>query len=122
MTEHITFVGTYAIPEDRLDEWKAVVVDMVDTVKANVPRLVSYNVYVNDDGSEATNIYVHPDTESLEQHLQVAATRIGAGAQTVETIRVELYGSPSDRVVEQIRRISEESNAFPVVVKSHYYG
>ena len=41
MTDEITFVGTYAIPEGRLDKWR---VDMVDAVKASVPRLVSYSV------------------------------------------------------------------------------
>lgn len=122
MSEDITFVGTFAIPEDRLEEWRAAIVDMVDTVKANVPRLVSFNVYVNDDATEGTSIYVHPDAESFERHMEVAASRIGAGAQMVDTIRVELYGNPSERVVERLHRISEASNSFPVTVKKHYYG
>jgi hypothetical protein len=114
MSEDVTFVGTHAIPEGSLDEWKTAIVGMIDFVKANVLRLISFNAYVNDDGTEATSIYVHPDSASLEQHLEVATSRVSAGAQLVQTKRVELYGSPSDRAVERLRRISEMSMAFPV--------
>ena len=122
MPKTVTFVGTYTIPKDRLAEWSTAIVEMVDTVKANVPRIVSFRVYINEDSTEATSIYVHPDTESLEQHLEVAASRITAGTQIVETIRVELYGRPSQRVLEQLRHFSEMSNGFPVTVKRHFYG
>lgn len=86
------------------------------------PRLVSFNVNVNEDGSEATDIYVHPDTTSLEQHLEMAASRIGAGVQMVETRRVEPFGEPSKGVVERLRRFSAMSTGFPVTVKAHFYG
>ena len=122
MSDDVTFVGTYVIPEGSLDEWRTAIVDMIDFVKASVPRLISFNAYVNDDGTEATSIYVHPDSASLEQHLEVAASRISAGVRLVQTKRIELYGSPGDRVVERLHRISEMSTGFPVTVKAHFYG
>jgi hypothetical protein len=122
MSEDVTFVGTYAIPEGSLDEWKGAIVDMIDFVKASVPRLISFSAYVNDDGTEATSIYVHPDSVSLERHLEMAASRISAGVRLVRTRRIELYGSPSDRVVEQLHRISETAGGFPVTVKARFYG
>lgn len=121
MSDTITFVGTYAIPEDRFDTWVAANRDMVDFVKANVPRLVSYDVYVSEDKSEATSIYVHPDAISFEEHMRVAATRVDAGAQMVEVVRIDVYGDPGIRVVERLRQVSEVSNHFPVSIKSHFY-
>lgn len=35
MSASVTVVGTYAIPEGRLEEWRDAIVDMVDFVKAS---------------------------------------------------------------------------------------
>lgn len=122
MAESITFVGTYSLPQDRFDEWDTAIRDMVDFVKANVPRLISFNVYISEDRSEATSIYVHPDADSFAQHMRVAATRVDAGAQMVSVVRIEVYGDPSEQAIARLQQVSEASNHFPVFVKSHYYG
>lgn len=121
MTSSITFVGTYALPEGRFGEWDAAIRDMVDFVKANTPRLVSFDIYVNEERSEATSIYVHPDAESFAEHMRVAATRIDAGAQMVSVVRIEVYGDPGKQTVARLHQISQASNHFPISVKSHYY-
>ena len=122
MAGNITFVGTYALPVGRFEEWVEANTDMVDFVKANVPRLISFEVYIDEAKSEATTIYVHPDTGSFEEHMQVAATRIDRGAQMVEVVRIDVYGDPGQRVVERLHQVSEASNGFPVAVKEHFYG
>ena len=121
MSEPITFVGTYALPEDRFEEWVTAIHDMVDFVKANVPRLTSFDVYVNEDRTEATSIYVHPDADSFAEHMRVAASRVDAGAQMVSVVRIDVYGDPGARVLERLHQVSEASNRFPVSVKSHFY-
>ena len=121
MSDAITFVGTYALPEDRFEEWVAAIHDMVDFVKANVPRLTSFDVYVSDDQTEATSIYVHPDAASFAEHMRVAASRVDAGAQMVGVVRVDVYGEPGEGVIERLHQVSEASNHFPVSVKSHFY-
>ena len=52
----------------------------------------------------------------------MAASRIGAGVQMVETMRIELFGEPSEGVVERLRGLSAMSTGFPVTVKAHFYG
>jgi hypothetical protein len=54
----------------------AAIRDMVDFVKANVNRLISFDVYISEDKSEATSIYVHPDADSFAEHMRAAATRV----------------------------------------------
>ena len=56
------------------------------------------------------------------QHLEMAASRIGAGVQMVETMRIELFGEPSEGVLERLRGLSAMSTGFPVTVKAHFYG
>lgn len=122
MADRITFVGTYALPEGRFDEWDAAIRDMVDHVKASVPRLISFEVYVNAERSEATSIYVHPDADSFAEHMRAAASRIDVGAQMVSVVRIDVYGDPGEQVVARLHQVSEASNHFPIAVKSHYYG
>lgn len=122
MASNIVFVGTYALPEDRFEEWDAAIREMVDFVKANAPRLVSFDVYVNEERSEATSIYVHPDAESFAEHMRIAATRVDAGAQMVSVVRIDVYGDPGEQVLARLQQVSEASNHFPISVKSHYYG
>jgi hypothetical protein len=118
----VTFVGTYTIPEGKFEEWKAAIVDMIDFVKASAPRLLSFEAFLSDDSTEATSIYTHPDTQSLEQHLEAASSRIQAGSAMVQVKRIDLYGVPSEQVVTQLRRMAEQHGSFPVTVKAHFYG
>ena len=57
MPKTVTVVVTYAIPWERFPEWASAIVDLVDTVKAEVPRLTSYTVYITEDSSEATSVW-----------------------------------------------------------------
>ena len=112
MADKITFVGTYALREGGFDEWVEAITDMVDFVKANVPRLLSFEVYVDEAKSEATSIYVHPDPESFAEHMKAAATRIDRGAQMVDVVRIDVYGNPGQLVVDRLHHVSEASNGF----------
>jgi hypothetical protein len=122
VTETITFVGTYALPESKFEEWDSAIRDMVDFVKGNVPRLISFDVYVSEDRCEATSIYVHPDADSFAEHMRAAATRVDAGAQMVGVVRIDLYGDPGEEILARLHQVSVASNRFPISVKSHYYG
>ena len=50
-----------------------------------------------------TVVYVHPDADSLDQHLAVAAGLIEEGSKMVEVLRVEPLGSPHRSTVEALR-------------------
>jgi hypothetical protein len=48
---------------------------LCDFIKANEPRLIAFNEYASDDGTEVGVVQVHPDTESMEFHMEVVAER-----------------------------------------------
>jgi hypothetical protein len=122
MPQQLIFVGTYAIPADRLKKFKDVNVAMGDFVHANEPRILSWHTYLNDQGDEATTIMVFPDSAALEDHLQVAASRVQQGTQIVHTKQVDLYGEVSETVIAALRRISAASGGWPLKTKPHFYG
>ena len=122
MSKQVLFVGTYAIPDGKFEEWNRANKEMTAFAKAGEPRVLSFNTYVNEERTEATTIQLHPDSESLEYHLEAARTRISGGVQLVQVKRVELYGEPSEAVVAQLRRVAERSGSWPVRVKRPLHG
>jgi len=122
VAEHVIFVGTYEIPDGAYDDFIAANRDMGDFVKENEPRLVSWHTYISSDHSEATTIMVHPDSDSLEYHLQVAASRIQGGVRMVRTKHMELYGNVSRPLLERLQLIAEKSGSWPITVKTHLHG
>jgi quinol monooxygenase YgiN len=72
MSDAIVYVDTSDVREGALEGLKAAIKELVDFVHANEPRLIAYNVYLSDDGTRMTVVHVHPDSASLEYHMEVA--------------------------------------------------
>lgn len=118
-SERITLVGTFRLPEERFEEWDEAITDMVTFVKAHVPRLISFDVYVDGDRQEGSVVYVHPDAASFEEHMRVAAQRIDRGNEMVDVVRVEVFGDPGQRVRDRLEELSAR-HGYPVFVKYHF--
>ena len=116
--ERVIFVGTYRVRGGQAQAWIDANRDMTEFVQANEPRVLSFDTFLSSDGSEATTIHVHVDSASLERHLRLAAERIAGSAQTVEVLRIDLYGDPSPELVDRLRAMS----SWPVYVKRHAGG
>src|SRR4051812_13137424 len=43
--------------------------------RQNEPRLIAFNEYVNDTGTEVTVVQVHPDAASMQNHLGIVGER-----------------------------------------------
>ncbi len=77
--------------------------ELVDFVEANEPRLIAYTVYFNGDGTRMTVVHVHPDTASLEYHMEVAGPVFHRFVELVTLSSIQIYGEPSEKVLELSR-------------------
>jgi hypothetical protein len=68
----ILYVDTSEVRAGALEELKQGIKGLVDFVEANEPQLIAYNVYFREDGTRMTVVSLHPDSASLEYHLEVA--------------------------------------------------
>jgi hypothetical protein len=75
MSRPLVYVDTSEVREGALEELKTAIGELADFVEKNEPQLISYNVYFNDDGSRMTVMHVHPDSASLDYHMDVAGPR-----------------------------------------------
>jgi hypothetical protein len=101
MSDPIVYIDTADVREGAIEELKAGMKELADFVDANEPRLIAYNVYFSDDCTRMTVVHVHPDSASLEYHLEVAGPIFRRFVDLVTLSSIHIYGEPSERVLKQ---------------------
>ena len=97
----IVYVDTSDVREGALDELKPAMKELADFVEANEPRIIAYNVYLSDDGTRMSVVHVHPDSDSLEYHMEVAGPVFRKFAGLVTLSSIHIYGDPSETALRQ---------------------
>jgi hypothetical protein len=122
MSGPFIFIATNRLKRDKLEAETKRVPDLSDFIEANEPRLIAFNEYANDDGTEVAVVQVHPDAESMEFHMNVVAERAArAYAETLEaTASIQVYGAPSNAVLEMLSR--QAGSGVPLSVHRHHLG
>lgn len=103
MAESLIFVFTQKIQEGKLDDVKQYIQEVDELVETKEPQLIAFVQYVDPTGSEITSIHIHPDSESMEFHMEVAAQHISESARFLRTEKVLILGSPSDRLLGRLQ-------------------
>jgi hypothetical protein len=116
------FIATNRLKPGKLADEKKRVPDLVDFVEANEPRLIAFNEYVNDDGTEVAVVQIHPDADSMTFHMRIIAERAAAAyAETIDvTTSLQVYGMPSNAVIEMLER--QAGGGVPLTVKPSHLG
>ena len=119
------FIGTYRLQEGKAEAFKQYLRSekFFEYIGANEPRLLAFNGYLNEEGTEATFVQVHPDAASMELHLQVAREHIGRVYQEFLAptgSSIQVYGQPSDAVLGMTRQLA--GPGVPLDVKAQPLG
>ena len=118
------FIGTYRLREGKAEPFKQYLRSekFFEYIGANEPRLLAFNAYINQDGTEATFVQVHPDAASMEFHMQVAREHIerAYGEFLDASTSIQVYGQPSDAVLEMTSQLA--GSGVPLYVKAQPLG
>jgi hypothetical protein len=122
MTAPFIVINTYAIKEGKLEGFRQFLQELFKVLEANEPRLLAVNAYVNEEGTEAAIVQVHPDAASIKQYWQVVHQHTGrALRQFIDaTTTFQVYGTPSDVILKRARQNAESGVA--VSVKPEHLG
>jgi quinol monooxygenase YgiN len=102
MSDPIVSIDSSEIHEGKLEELRTAMKELVEFVDANEPRLIAYNVYFSDDGTRMTVVHVHPDSASLEHHMEVAGPIFRRFVEIVTLSSIHVYGDPSEKLLRQL--------------------
>jgi hypothetical protein len=85
MSGPFIFIATNRLKEGRFEDERKRVPQLCDFIEANEPRLIAFNEYASEDGTEVGVVQVHPDAASMEFHTGVVADRAArAYAETLD--------------------------------------
>jgi hypothetical protein len=99
----IVYIDHSDIREGSLEELKAGVLRLVDFIDAREPQLITYGFYIDEEAAKMTVVAVHPDSASLELHMDVGSAEFRKLAHLLTLTGIECYGRPSERALEQLR-------------------
>jgi hypothetical protein len=122
MTHPIVYIDISAIREGKLAELEMAMEGLVAFVEENVPRLISYAFFLNESGEQMTVVAVHPDSASLEFHLDVGGAQFRKFAELIELSRIDIYGQVSDSALERINRKAKMLGRGVVAVHEFFAG
>ena len=116
------FIATNRLKAGKLEAEKQRVPGLVDFIEANEPRLIAFNEYANEEGTEVAVVQVHPDTDSFESHMAVVRERAArAYGETLDaTTGIHVYGAPTDTILEMLRNAA--GSGVQYTVKPHHLG
>ena len=103
-SEPIVYIDHSDIREDSFEELKAGIRRLVDFIEAREPQLITYGFYLDEDAAKMTVVAVHPDSGSLELHMDIGGEEFRKLAHLLTLTAIECYGRPSERAIEQLRQ------------------
>src|SRR5438309_11934112 len=122
MSGPLIFIATNRLKPGKFDEEKARVPDLAEFIEANEPRLLAFNEYANEEGTEVAVVQIHPDADSMVFHMELIAERAASAyAETIEaTTSIQVFGAPTDVVNEMLRQ--QAGAGVPSHIKPNHRG
>ncbi len=102
--EPIVYIDHSDIREGSLDELKAGIQRLVDFIDVREPQLITYSFYIDEEAAKMSVVAVHPDSASLELHMDIGGAEFRKLAHLLTLTAIECYGRPSERALDQLRR------------------
>jgi hypothetical protein len=122
VSDVIVYIDISEVREGALDELKTGLKDLADFIAANEPQIIAYNVYFSADGTRMTVMNVHPNSASLEYHMEVAGPLFRRFVELVTLSSIRIYGEPSEKALKQAREKAQLLGGGDVEIEAVHAG
>jgi hypothetical protein len=100
----IVYIDRSEVHEQRWDDLKAGIRALVRFVDAQQPQMVTYGFYLDEAANRMAVVSVHPDSASLERHIEVGAPEFQKLSPYLDLREIEVFGPLSDAAAELVRQ------------------
>lgn len=73
-------------------------------VDSHQPQMATYGFYLDEDAQQMTVVSVHPDSASLERHMDIGGPEFKKLAPFLTLREIEVFGHLSERAAELVRQ------------------
>ena len=108
MSEPFIVVMTYSIKAGKAEEARKRIAELVDFVETNEPRMIAFHAFLDEETTKMTVVQVHPDSTSMEFHLQVNAKHFTTAFDYLDQqLDEQYYGPMSDTLAAELAKWDE---------------
>jgi hypothetical protein len=100
----IVYIDHSDIHEGKLEVVKRLAHELVEFVDTHEPQLISYGFFFSEDGTRMSVVAMHPDSASLELHLDIGGPAFSGFKKFIRLRSIEVYGTPSDDALKRLRQ------------------
>lgn len=105
MSAPFLYVGTMSVKPGRLEALRTQLAELADFVETNEPRMIAFHAYLDEKGEKLAIVQVHPDSASMEFHMQVNAKHFATAFDNLEAlISEQYYGEISDSLAAELAK------------------
>ena len=119
MSGPFIFIATNRLKPGKLEDERERVRELSEFIAANEPRLLAFNEYADESGTEVGVVQVHPDAHSMQFHMNLIQERAASAyGETIEaTTAVQVFGMPDDPILRMLR--AQAGAGVDLAVKPH---
>lgn len=128
MSKPLIAIIKWKVKEGKVEQLKRFYEKLIAFVEANEPQMIAFHGFLNEEGTEMTSIQVHPDTASMDFHMQVMRENwdlFGEYSQVLDATgsieagnQPEYYGTPPADALE----MDIQFGADPILKPVHIAG
>lgn len=100
----VIYIDRSDVRENCWEELKAGVRALVAFVDRHQPQMATYGFYFEEDRQQMTVVSVHPDSASLERHVDIGGPEFKRLAPFLALREIEVFGHLSERAAELVRQ------------------
>jgi hypothetical protein len=104
MPSTIAYVDRSQIRKGKLEEVKSAINELVEYLDNNGSPAIFYSVYIDQGGRHMSVVQVHPDSASLELHMEIGGPAFRKFTELIDLSAIDVYGEPSAKLLEQLTR------------------
>jgi hypothetical protein len=118
----VVYVDHSDVDRSRLAQLHELIRQLVDVIEAREPRLLAYGFHLDEEHGRMTVTAVHPDSASLELHLEVGRELFRGFGELLTLREIEVYGPVSERARSMLERKAVMLGGARVTVAERHHG
>jgi len=107
MSEPIVFITHHKVKEGKLGAFRKFNLEGFQRIQEEKPDTIVMLGYAGENGTEVSFVHIFPDAEAMDLHFQGVDDRANKAYEFIQPMRMEIYGSPSDKVLASMKQIAE---------------
>ena len=120
MSDVIIFIRNQKIKPGKLEELKRHYQRVVVETEATKPGKAAHLAYTSEDGSLLSIVHIFPDADAFDRHMVGVAEYARQAFEFVEIASFEIFGQPSQAVMERSMQIA--GSGVTVTIKPNSIG